>query len=75
MAFLDMLEQPMSARKKQYAHTMSSDNGERPFPPEAYAYDDDITAEAVQTVRGKANDRLENAKWEVVDGFGFSIDA
>lgn len=40
------------------------------FPPSAYAFDDDVTTEAVEELRKKAGKVIEKEEWEVVDGFG-----
>lgn len=40
------------------------------FPPEAFDYDDDVTAEGVETMRKRAQGAIGAEEWVVVDGFG-----
>jgi hypothetical protein len=40
----------------------------RKFPPEAYAYDTDVTDAGIERVKAEAEKRLKNDKWVVVDG-------
>jgi hypothetical protein len=40
----------------------------QPFPPEAYAYDSDVTDEVVRRVQAEANKVLKQDKWIVIDG-------
>jgi hypothetical protein len=42
--------------------------GGKEFPPEAYAYDSDITDVIVRRVQLKANPILAQDEWVVVDG-------
>lgn len=37
-------------------------------PHEAFAYDDDVTEEAVEFLRRKANDAMKDGTWKVVEG-------
>lgn len=37
-------------------------------PHEAFAYDDDVTQEAVEILRRKADDAMKDGKWKVVEG-------
>jgi hypothetical protein len=37
-------------------------------PHEAFAYDDDVTEEAVEILRRKADDAMKDGKWKVVEG-------
>lgn len=56
------------ARKQAMQATNLHAGGE--FPPEAYAYDDDVTAEAVEKIRQQAKKQIDAETWSVVDGFG-----
>lgn len=49
-------------------HTTASNEPPR-FPPEAYDYNDDITAEAVEKVRSKSSQKFDSKEWEIVSGF------
>jgi hypothetical protein len=49
---------------------VSTENG-RAFPKEAYDFHDDVTKEAVDKVREKAEPMIKGDDWEVVDGFGY----
>lgn len=40
----------------------------RKFPPEAYAYDSDITDAGIKRVKAEAEKRLKKDEWVVVDG-------
>lgn len=42
-----------------------------PFPaaPEAFAYQDDVTPEAVKQLQNEADKDLAQGEWELVDGF------
>jgi len=40
----------------------------RPFPPEAYDYDSDITDEVTKRVQSEADKILRKDKWTVIDG-------
>jgi hypothetical protein len=66
-----VLERNMSNPMKKTAWHASSD-GDRPFPPEAFGYEDDVTGEAVASLREKAAATIQAEEWEVVDGFGLS---
>jgi hypothetical protein len=68
----ELLESPMAAPMRKTVAAAASSNGDRRYPPEAYTYDDDVTPEAVATMRKKASKIIDSEKWEVVDGFGTS---
>ncbi|MFN0193845.1 MAG: hypothetical protein ACKVP5_18040 [Aestuariivirga sp.] len=38
------------------------------IPPEALAYSDDVTKEAVESLRDKASDALKKGEWRVYEG-------
>ncbi|WP_375588894.1 hypothetical protein ABWH89_18105 [Hoeflea alexandrii] len=60
-----------SAMKK--ANGPTKNHGDAPrFPPEAYEYSDDVTPNAVKTMREAANKSLAEDEWEIVDGFGLA---
>lgn len=40
------------------------------FPPEAFAYDDEVTPSAVESVRKRAAAKIDAEKWVVIDGYG-----
>lgn len=40
----------------------------QPFPPEAYAYDSDVTDEVAKRVQAEADKILKQDKWTVIDG-------
>jgi hypothetical protein len=44
--------------------------GGQQFPPEAYAYDSDITDHVVKRVQREADKILAQDEWVVVDGVG-----
>ena len=50
-----------------------ADRDQRPYPPDAYAYDDDVTPAAVQTLRESVPYDLNSPGWKVIDGFGVVI--
>lgn len=58
------------AMKKTVASAPTSPDGNRRFPPEAYTYNDDVTPEGVEMLRGKAARIIESDEWDIVDGFG-----
>jgi hypothetical protein len=37
-------------------------------PPEAFAYDDDVTAEAVSAIEAKAKKIMKDGDWKVIEG-------
>lgn len=41
------------------------------FPKEAYDYTDDVTIEAVKSLRDSVKDEMnDDDEWELIDGFG-----
>jgi hypothetical protein len=40
-----------------------------PCPPEAFAYDDDVTPAAVQQLRDEAAETMSKGNWTVIDGY------
>ncbi len=40
------------------------------FPPEAYSYDDEITAESVAHIQKEANKKLDGRQWTVIERLG-----
>jgi hypothetical protein len=40
------------------------------FPPEAYSYDDPIDPEVVAAIQKKANEKLNQQKWTVIERIG-----
>jgi hypothetical protein len=40
----------------------------RPFPPEAHAYDTDVSAKVVKRVQAEADKILSKDEWVVIDG-------
>lgn len=59
------------ARKASAKTKMSADGkDDRRLPPDAYAFDDDVTPEAVDEMRRRASKIMDAEKWEVVDGVG-----
>ena len=40
------------------------------FPAEAFAYDAEVTPDAVESVRRRAAKTIDAEKWVVVDGYG-----
>lgn len=71
--FTDFVEIPMLTPMRKTRVSDTSSNGERRFPPEAYAYDDDVAPEAVEEMRERAAKAVGADDWEVVDGFGLSV--
>lgn len=70
---MELMERTMAAPMRKTADTSaSSSNGGRHFPPESYAYDDDVTPEAVEAMRQRAAKTIDAQEWEVVDGFKYS---
>ncbi len=58
-----------NARKKQ-EYTSAHDDRFDGFPPEAFDYDDDVSAEGVDVMRKSAQAVIGGEEWIVVDGFG-----
>ena len=56
--------------KKAFASNGAATNGERPLPPEAFLYDDDVTHEGVELMREMAKEIMDAEEWEIVDSFG-----
>lgn len=70
---MELMERTMTApMRKTVDNSASSSDGGRHFPPESYAYDDDVTPEAVDSMRKNAAKIIEAQEWEVVDGFQYS---
>src|SRR5689334_6133574 len=40
------------------------------FPPEAYSYDDPINSEVVAAIQKKANEKLNQQEWSVIERIG-----
>lgn len=57
----------MSTMKKP---AVTSKNGDRRFPAEAYEYRDDVTPQAVDKMRRKAAPFVRKAKLKLIDGLG-----
>lgn len=68
----ELLERTMGTPIRKSVATAAASNGEQRFPPEAFAYDDDVTPEAVDTLRSRATKVIKSQEWEVVDGFEYS---
>lgn len=47
-----------------------SGKSELAYPPEAYAYEADVTAEAVAEMRAMAREEIDAEEWVLIDGFG-----
>lgn len=58
-----------NARKKQ-VHTKAHYDEFDGFPKGAFEYDDDVTVEAVDEMRKRAQGVIGAEEWVVVDGFG-----
>ncbi len=63
----------MAQRAKAPAMTAGGVNHR--FPPEAFDYNDDVTAEALKVIRSKFGVDVNNKKWTVVDGLGQVVNA
>lgn len=63
----------MAQRKNQ--PTVANGGVVRPFPPEAYDYDEDVDAKTVAAMRDELGVDFSSDEWEVVDGFGRVIHA
>ncbi len=52
-------------------HTLDTSSSKEPprFPIEAYDYNEDVTAAAVEKVRLKSAKQIESEEWELLDGF------
>ena len=48
-----------------------SDDGKLEPSPSAFAYDDDVTEEAVKYIQKEAEKAMEKGKWKVVEGYSF----
>jgi hypothetical protein len=62
---------PLSKSDKTQGHGISAEGGAttgQKFPPEAYAYDSDITDHVIKRVQSEAEKILCNDEWVVVDG-------
>jgi hypothetical protein len=42
----------------------------RPFPPEAYEYEAELSAEVVGKIQDRADEQLRKDEWVVIDGIG-----
>lgn len=60
----------MTMTKKTAEAADNHQGSGRKFPAEAYEYNDDVTAEAVEKVRERAREILAGGEWEVIDGLG-----
>jgi hypothetical protein len=60
----------MPFRKPADAHDDQKTARGGKFPPEAYAYDSDITDEVVKRVQSEADKKLAEDEWTVIDGVG-----
>jgi hypothetical protein len=54
----------MSRREKQPKSVVEAAS----FPPEAYAYDADVTPEAVAAICAKVPESFKSPEWKVIDG-------
>ena len=65
------------AQKHPRQPTMSGGPGkaDRPFPPEAYEYSDDVTPEGVQQMRDRSGVDVTSGNWKLIDGFGRILNA
>lgn len=69
------LEKQMTGPMRKTVDPTASSGGQSRFPPEAYQFNDDVTAEAVASLRNRASAVMEADEWEVVDGFGLCLPA
>ena len=60
----------MATAMKRTNGSGQSSGADRKFPPEAYAFDDDVTPAAVESLRQRAAKTIDAEEWETVDGFG-----
>jgi len=40
----------------------------KPFPPEAYEYEADLSPEKIKTIQAKADKILSQEEWVIIDG-------
>ncbi|PJG50038.1 hypothetical protein CVM73_38545 [Bradyrhizobium forestalis] len=43
------------------------------FPPEAYSYDDDIDPKIVAAIQKKADEKLDQQEWTVIERLGDGV--
>lgn len=60
----------MSAAVKRADNGHDNARNKVDFPPEAFCYDDDVTTDAVDSLKKKAAPKIDSEKWIRVDGFG-----
>ena len=60
----------MSLAKKAKSKQTSAKKQTRQFESDAFEFKDEVTAEAVDSLRKKATKQLDDQKWERIDGFG-----
>ncbi len=60
----------MANAKRKHVHTRAQADEFDGFPRGAFEYDDDVTIEAVDSMRKRAQGVIGAEEWVVVDGFG-----
>ncbi len=65
----------MAQKKPKVTAQMSGGavRDERPYPPEAYTYDDDVTPAAIEALRARVTHDITAPGWKVIDGFGVVV--
>ena len=71
--FVETSEWTMATPLRKACASNTQPNGDGSFPPEAYAYDDDVTAEAVAMLRESVDGAFADEAWELIDGLGLSL--
>ena len=64
--------------QKQPTYTATADSAvrtDRPYPPEAYTYDDDVTSEGIELIRARTGESNKTRKLKLIDGFGRVLNA
>jgi hypothetical protein len=71
-----MLQELTMAQRQNRPVVGSTNGGGKTFPPEAYNYADDVTADTVAKVRAEYGVDVSNEEeWETVDGLGQVVHA
>jgi hypothetical protein len=61
--------------KKQRTPTAASGGSGRVYPPDAYAFQDEVTPEQIEKLREKVGTDFECGDWETIDGLGRIVKA
>jgi hypothetical protein len=73
-----MVELERMMGQKQPQHTTMSVGPvrtDRAYPEEAYAYEDDVTSEAIAEIRARTGEDKKKRNLRLIDGFGQVLNA